>query len=113
MSVDIPAALEVLKVGEETARRQAVDRLAASVHPDAISPLLRAVGVDRMLCGEVGEWLSQIDLVKFAGERPPSDQVDSSVQALRDMVERTTSRVTEDVTSASQAKPGLATGTGG
>ena len=46
MSIDIPGALEVLKVGEETARRQAVDRLAASVHPDAIPPLLLAVGDD-------------------------------------------------------------------
>jgi len=44
VSVDIQGALEVLRVGEETARRQAVDRLAASSRPEAIPPLLLAVG---------------------------------------------------------------------
>ena len=44
MSLDVQGALRALQSGEEAARRQAVDQLGASGHPDAIRPLLVAVG---------------------------------------------------------------------
>jgi hypothetical protein len=50
---------------------------------------LRDAGVEPALCDEVREWLSEIDMVKFAGEWRSSDQLDSSVEALRSMIDRT------------------------
>lgn len=44
MSLDVESALRALQSGEETARRRAVGQLGASRHPDAIRPLLVAVG---------------------------------------------------------------------
>jgi HEAT repeat protein len=44
MTVDIQAALEILRSGEESLRRQAVERLGASGLAAAIQPLLLAVG---------------------------------------------------------------------
>jgi hypothetical protein len=48
--------------------------------------------VDAALARRVGGWLEIIDLVKFAGERPPSETVVASTQALREMIDRTTPR---------------------
>jgi hypothetical protein len=51
---------------------------------------LRRAGVETALAREIGRWLEAIDLVKFAGEHPPSQQVVDSAQALREMIDRTT-----------------------
>jgi hypothetical protein len=51
---------------------------------------LRRAGVETALARQVGHWLEAIDLVKFAGEHPPSAQVVSAAQALREMIDRTT-----------------------
>ena len=44
MSLDIEAALEALRTGEESVRRETVELLAASGSESAIKPLLVAVG---------------------------------------------------------------------
>ena len=44
MTLDLKAALESLRTGEESTRKQAVDALGASLEQAAIAPLLHAVG---------------------------------------------------------------------
>ena len=41
--IDVHAALETLRTGEEARRRQVVDELGASRRPEAVPPLLVAV----------------------------------------------------------------------